>query len=72
MKVKQFILEDEEWNYEDLEDEDEEEYISSSESKFLREWQSIFKAAETNKALKTAIDRVIITYNLSRDHGSKT
>jgi hypothetical protein len=66
---------DDEWNlYEecDLEDE-EEEYISSSEAKFLREWQEIFKAAETNVALKKALDRVKITYNLSKDHGnSKT
>lgn len=68
MKIKQFILEDEEWNYE----EDEEEYISSSEAKMLREWQAIIKAAETNKALKAALDRVKVTYNLIKDHGSKT
>lgn len=56
----------------DLED-DEEEYISSSEAKFLREWQEIVRAAETNAALKKALDRVKITYNLSKDYGnSKT
>lgn len=65
---------DDEWDAyeEDLED-DEEEYISSSEAKFLREWQEIVRAAETNVALKKALDRVKITYNLSKDHGnSKT
>ena len=68
---------DDEWDLyeEDLEDADAdgEEYISSSEAKFLKEWQEIVRAAETNAALKKAIDRVKITYNLSKDHGnSKT
>jgi len=66
---------DDEWDLyeEDLEDADGEEYISSSEAKFLKEWQEIVRAAETNAALKKAIDRVKITYNLSKDHGnSKT
>jgi len=66
---------DNEWDLyeEDLEDVDDEEYISSSEAKFLKEWQEIVRAAETNAALKKAIDRVKITYNLSKDHGnSKT
>lgn len=64
-----------EWDLyeEDLEDDDDEKYISSSEAKFLNEWQEIVRAAETNSALKKAIDRVKITYNLSKDHGnSKT
>lgn len=66
---------DDEWDlYKEFDLEDEaEEYISSSDAKFLREWQEIVRAAETNAALKKALDRVKITYNLSKDHGnSKT
>lgn len=76
MKITTYkYSENDDWDlYEedDLEDEGE-EYISSSEAKFLKEWQEIVRAAETNVALKKALDRVKITYNLSKDHGnSKT
>ena len=54
---------------EDLED-DEEEYISSSEAKFLKEWQEIVRAAQTNVTLKKAIERVKIVHALSKDHGT--
>lgn len=53
----------------DIEDE-EEEYITSSEAKFLKEWQEIVRAAQTSVALKKALDRVKITYNLSKDHSN--
>jgi ribosomal 50S subunit-associated protein YjgA (DUF615 family) len=65
---------DDEWDLyeEDLKDDDE-EYISSSESKFLKEWQAIYKAAESNVALKKALERVKVTYHLSKQYGnSKT
>lgn len=34
-----------------------------------RDWHHILKEAETNIALQHAIDRVIMIYELSRDHG---
>lgn len=76
MKSTKFIDWDDEWSlYEDeeMEEDDQEEYISSSEAKFLKEWQEIARAAQTNVTLKKALDRVKIIYNLSKDHGnSKT
>lgn len=63
----------EEIEKDDYEDDDGEEYISGSESQFLREWQAIYKAAESNVALKKAIERVKVTYHLSKQYGnSKT
>ena len=63
---------DEDWDaYEEEIEEDAEEYVSSSEAKFLKEWLGIVKAAETNVTLKTALDRVKIIYNLSKDHGNQ-
>ena len=63
----------EEWEDDNKEEEEDEEYISGSESQFLREWQAIYKAAESNAALKKAIERVKVTYHLSKQYGnSKT
>lgn len=45
--------------------EDEEEYISSSDAKFLKEWTDIVKASEHNPALQHALERVKIIYHLS-------
>ena len=34
-------------------------------------WEEIRKAAKTNKALQSALERVIILYHLSKEHGPK-
>jgi hypothetical protein len=34
-------------------------------------WGDIRRAAKTNKALQSALDRVILVYHLSKDHGKK-
>jgi hypothetical protein len=34
-------------------------------------WGEIRRAARTNKALKSALDRAILVYHLSKDHGKK-
>jgi hypothetical protein len=39
---------------------------SSAEQIHLSEWNDILRAAETNPALREALDRVKILYNLSR------
>ena len=36
------------------------------------EWQEILKMAETNTAIKTALEKLKTTYYLSKDNGSKT
>lgn len=36
------------------------------------EWTEILKLAETNTAVKTALDKLRTTYYLSKDNGSKT
>lgn len=36
------------------------------------EWEEIQKAAETNPAVKIALDRLKTTYYLSKENGSKT
>lgn len=68
MKVKQYTMEKFDYYGElEYEEDDDEEYISSSESKFLREWQGIFKASEHNTALQHAPERVKIIYHLSNE-----
>jgi hypothetical protein len=32
------------------------------------EWQKILKLAETNPAVKSALDKLMTTYHLSKDH----
>jgi len=34
-------------------------------------WGEIRRAAKSNKALQSALDRVILVYHLSKDHGKK-
>jgi hypothetical protein len=34
-------------------------------------WHDIRRAAKTNKALQDALDRAIIIYQLSKEHGTK-
>jgi hypothetical protein len=34
-------------------------------------WEEIRKAAKTNEALQSALERVIILYHLSKEHGPK-
>jgi hypothetical protein len=34
-------------------------------------WDEIRKAAKTNEALQSALERVIILYHLSKEHGPK-
>ena len=34
-------------------------------------WGEIRRAAKTNKALQSALDRAILVYHLSKDHGKK-
>lgn len=40
--------------------------------KSYNEWEEIHKLAETNSAVKSALDKLKTVYYLSRDHGSKT
>jgi DNA phosphorothioation-dependent restriction protein DptG len=51
------------WEIEEIKDE-EDEYVSASEKKFLKEWQDIARAAETNVALKDLLDQVKMMYKL--------
>lgn len=41
--------------------------ISSPEQRNLTFWNDILKESETNPALQSALDRVIMLYKLSRD-----
>jgi hypothetical protein len=34
-------------------------------------WSEIRRAAKSNKALQSALDRAILVYHLSKDHGKK-
>ena len=45
---------------------EEEEYVSAAEARFLREWQDIARAAETNVALKDLLDQVKMMYRLTK------
>jgi hypothetical protein len=37
----------------------------------LRLWEDIVREGRTNEALQAALDRVILIYHLSKDHGKK-
>ena len=37
----------------------------------LRLWEDIIRAGRTNQALQDAMDRVILIYHLSKDHGQE-
>lgn len=53
------------WEIEEIKDE-EDEYVSASEKRFLKEWQDIARAAETNVALKDLLDQVKMMYRLTK------
>lgn len=53
------------WEMEEIKEE-EEEYVSAAEARFLREWQDIARAAETNVALKDLLDQVKMMYKLTK------
>lgn len=36
------------------------------------EWQEIQQLAETNPAVKIALDKLMTVYHLSKEHGNKT
>lgn len=63
---------DNDWSLyeEEMEEDDQEEYISSSEAKFLKEWQEIVRDSQTNVTLKKALERVKIIHTLSKEHGT--
>jgi len=64
---------DDDWDLyegEEMEEDDQEEYISSSEAKFLKEWQEIVRDSQTNVTLKKALERVKIIHTLSKEHGT--
>ena len=53
------------WEMEEI-DNDEDEYVSASEKRFLKEWQDIAQAAETNVALQDLLDQVKMMYKLTK------
>jgi len=50
---------------EDIKDE-EHEYVSAAQHRFLKEWQDIVAAAETNVALKDLLDQTKMIYQLTK------
>jgi hypothetical protein len=52
------------WEIEEIKEEDE--YVSASEKRFLKEWQDIARAAETNVALQDLLDQVKMMYKLTK------
>ena len=53
------------WEIEEIKIE-EDEYVSASEKRFLKEWQDIARAAETNVALQDLLDQVKMMYRLTK------
>jgi hypothetical protein len=53
------------WEMEEIKEE-EDEYVSASEKRFLKEWQDIARAAETNVALQDLLDQVKMMYKLTK------
>ena len=53
------------WEIEEIKDE-EAESVSASEKRFLKEWQDIARAAETNVALKDLLDQAKMIYRLTK------
>lgn len=53
------------WEMEEIKNE-EDEYVSASEKRFLKEWQDIARAAETNVALQDLLDQVEMMYRLTK------
>lgn len=52
------------WKMEEIKE--DEEYVSASEKRFLKEWQDIARAAETNVALQDLLDQVKMMYKLTK------
>ena len=53
------------WEIEEIKIE-EDEYVSVSEKRFLKEWQDITRAAEANVALQDLLDQVKMMYRLTK------
>ena len=53
------------WEIEEIKDE-EDEYVSAAQHRFLKEWQDIARAAETNVALQDLLDQVKMMYKLTK------
>ena len=53
------------WEIEEIKIE-EDECVSASEKRFLKEWQDIARAAETNVALQDLLDQVKMMYRLTK------
>ena len=53
------------WEMEEIKEE-EDEYVNASEKRFLKEWQDIARAAETNVALQDLLDQVKMMYKLTK------
>ena len=53
------------WEKEKI-NEEEEEYVSAAEARFLRQWQDIARAAKTNVALQDLLDQVKMMYKLTK------
>jgi hypothetical protein len=50
----------------DIDKDEEYDYISAAQHRFLREWQDIVAAAETNPGLQDLLDQVKIMYRLTK------
>jgi hypothetical protein len=50
----------------EIEEDDKNEYVSAAEHRFLKEWQDIAAAAETNVALKDLLDQTKMIYRLTK------
>ena len=45
---------------------EEDDYVSAAQHRFLKEWQDIAQAAETNVALKDLLDQAKMMYRLTK------
>lgn len=68
--ITKTVSDDDKWDLyhwdKECEDEEDDEYISSTDAKFLKEWQEIVNAAETNVALQDLLDKVKMIYQLTK------
>ena len=54
------------WEIKKYKEIEENEYVSAAEHRFLREWQDIAAAAETNVALRDLLDQTKMMYRLTK------
>ena len=54
------------WETEEYKEDEEYEYVNAAEHRFLREWQDITAAAETNVALRDLLDQAKMIYKLTK------